>query len=103
MSDHKVCIKCIEGKPLNAFKINSRGKLKGSCIECDAAYQKAYKDANRVSINKYIRAYRNATPRAPKADNICSAKWCQEHIVEYKGIVGYCKSHAFDKFNNIKL
>lgn len=45
-----VCKKCSLEKPDSEFGKSSRGRLKGSCKECESEYQKAYYLANREKV-----------------------------------------------------
>jgi len=103
MCQQKVCIKCFESKPETEFKINSSGRISANCSLCIKIYQKEYKQANKERINAYIQARRGVIVRVKKVNNTCIVRNCPEPITIYMGITDCCKSHAFDKFNNIRI
>jgi hypothetical protein len=98
--EQKICIKCFKAIPLHEFKLNSRGYRYGSCTPCINAYQAAYKIANKDRLRQY-HINKNISERKV-SKGICNKRCCQEPIFEYKGILKYCRSHAFDEINNLK-
>jgi len=99
----KVCSKCNCEKPTEEFYTTKGGSTLKDCRECrneyQRGYQKFYRQNNKDKVDRW-NANRRAgrTPRRKKP-HICMIRYCDSPSEEYKGIVGYCKSHAFDKFN----
>lgn len=62
----KVCAKCGEEKPLDAFSLHAKGKdgRRSQCRVCGAEYSRAYRLANPQAVAESKRAYRKANTRA---------------------------------------
>ena len=101
----KTCNPCKESKSINEFLL-TKGKYRlNDCIECKRKYQKKYREENKEKLK--IKAQSKATveyvytsERKTNSNN-CNIKGCTEHKVNYLGMNNYCKSHAFDKLNNL--
>lgn len=109
MCDTKLCIKCNKQKDAKSFKKNSNGYVLNTCPDCQKeyqlAYQAKYRKENPDRIKEYIknrvrsqsgikRAYTNKATL-----NICQIRGCHETVSQTIELIGYCKSHAFDKLN----
>lgn len=70
----KICSKCGETKPAEAFNKQSRSLsgLRAECRECQKAKHRTYYDANADKLNAKTAAYRK---RNPEKATIQSAKW----------------------------
>lgn len=111
----KICQTCFKSKNINLFKFNSNGYQLNKCDDCQKEYQieyqARYKLANKELISQKAKdkRTRNRILGITKTYNVaknktnthtCSVRGCYEEIVEYKGVIDCCKSHAFDKLNN---
>lgn len=110
--ENKECTTCKKIKSLNQYRMIKGKYYYGECISCKAAsqkeYQKNYRRINREKLKIKAKKYKwDDYKKSDKKSNLksdsvyCNIKGCTEHKVEYLGLDTYCKSHAFDKLNNI--
>lgn len=107
MEFNKICCKCFKQKPSTKFKLFNNKYISNECDDCKKEYQLIYQKEYRAKHKQQILerdrirrelAKKNREPRITKSEsNLCSKKGCYEHKIEFKGLLDYCKSHAFDK------
>jgi Recombination endonuclease VII len=61
---NKICSKCGHEKPLSDFYKQDRGKhgVRSQCKSCDAAVNKAWREANQEHLTQAVREWRRANP-----------------------------------------
>ncbi len=104
----KICQTCFESKPLSLFDFTKTGNLRSGCNDCKKDYQLIYQAKYR-EVNKEMIKTRDAKRDRRKDKSristtkqtldMCNKRGCYDKHIEFMGITGYCKSHAFDKLN----